>query len=106
MGFADRLSKRRHFDRLVVIFCIRWYVKYKLRYRDLVEMTSEQGLMHCLPHAHMLGDLFYPGVRKTMHNYSKPVVRPRRVDKTYSEVKGQWDYFCRAVDKEGRTVDS
>jgi len=28
-----------------------------------------------------------------------------RMDETYVKVKGQWTYFYRAVDKEGRTLD-
>jgi transposase-like protein len=47
MAFADHLFKRRHFDRLVIILCVlcvRWYVRFKLSYRDLVEMMAERGL--------------------------------------------------------------
>jgi transposase-like protein len=32
------------FDRLVIILCIRWYVRYKPSYRDLVELMAERGL--------------------------------------------------------------
>ena len=28
----------RHFDRDVIILCVRWYLCYKLSFRDLVEM--------------------------------------------------------------------
>jgi hypothetical protein len=28
----------RHFDRQIIILCVRWYVSYKLSYRDLVEI--------------------------------------------------------------------
>jgi transposase-like protein len=34
----------RHFDREVIILCVRWYLRYKLSFRDLVEMMSERGL--------------------------------------------------------------
>ena len=44
MTFADYLFKRRHFDRLIITLCVRWYVRYKLSYRDLVEMMAERGL--------------------------------------------------------------
>jgi transposase-like protein len=36
--------KGRHFDREVVILCVRWYLRFKLRLRDLVEMMAERGL--------------------------------------------------------------
>jgi transposase-like protein len=44
MSYADHLFKRRHFDRLIIILCVRWYVRFKLSYRDLVEMMAERGL--------------------------------------------------------------
>jgi hypothetical protein len=38
------LFKGRHFDRQVIILCVRWYLSYKLSSRDLVEMMAERGL--------------------------------------------------------------
>jgi hypothetical protein len=40
----DELFKGRHFDREVVVQCVRWYLRFKLSYRDLVEMMAERGL--------------------------------------------------------------
>jgi transposase-like protein len=34
----------RHFDQEVIILCVRWYLRFKLSLRDLVEMMSERGL--------------------------------------------------------------
>jgi len=34
----------RHFDREVIILCVRWYLCFKLSFRDLVEMVVERGL--------------------------------------------------------------
>ena len=31
----------RHFDREVIILCVRWYLCYKLSFRDLVEMMAD-----------------------------------------------------------------
>jgi len=42
---TDRLSMGRHFDRTIVILCVWWHLRYKLRLRDLVEMLAEQGLV-------------------------------------------------------------
>jgi transposase-like protein len=33
-----------HFDREVTNPCVRWYLRYKLSLRDLVEMMVERGL--------------------------------------------------------------
>jgi transposase-like protein len=29
-----------HFDREVIILCVRWYLRYKLTFRDLAEMIA------------------------------------------------------------------
>jgi transposase-like protein len=41
---VEELFKGRHFDRRIVILCVRWYLRYKLSLRDLVEMMAERGL--------------------------------------------------------------
>jgi hypothetical protein len=40
----DELFKGRHFDREVVVLCVRWHLRFKLSYRDLVEIMAERGL--------------------------------------------------------------
>jgi transposase-like protein len=35
---------RRAFDVDVIEFCVRWYISYRLSYRDLVEMMAERGV--------------------------------------------------------------
>ncbi len=41
---SPSLFHGRHFDRSIIILCVRWYITYKLSYRDLVEMMAERGL--------------------------------------------------------------
>ena len=40
----DDLFKGRHFDREIIILCVRWYLRFKLSFRDLVEMIAERGI--------------------------------------------------------------
>lgn len=40
----DGLFNGRHFDREVIILCVRWYLRYKLSFRDLAELMAERGL--------------------------------------------------------------
>ena len=40
----DELFKGRHFEREIVVLCVRWYLRFKLSLRDLVEMMAERGL--------------------------------------------------------------
>jgi hypothetical protein len=40
----DDVFKGRHFDREIIILCVRWYLRFKLSFRDLVEMMAERGI--------------------------------------------------------------
>ena len=40
----EDLLKGRHFDREIIILCVRWYLRFKLSFRDLVEMMAERGI--------------------------------------------------------------
>jgi len=37
----DELFEGRHFDREIIVLCVRWYLRFKLSFRDLVEMMTE-----------------------------------------------------------------
>ena len=37
------MFKGRHFDRSVILLCIRWYLAYDLSLRDLEEMMADVG---------------------------------------------------------------
>ena len=41
---VDELFAGRHFDAEIVVLCVRWYLSFKLSYRDLVSMMSERGI--------------------------------------------------------------
>ena len=45
-GFValEDLFKGRHFDREIVVLCVRWYLSFKLSFRDLVAMMGERGV--------------------------------------------------------------
>jgi transposase-like protein len=37
------LFKGRHFDRGIIVLCVRWYLRFKLSSLDLVQMMAERG---------------------------------------------------------------
>jgi transposase-like protein len=39
------LFKGRHFNHLLIIQAVRWYVTYKLSYRDVCDLMAERGVM-------------------------------------------------------------
>jgi len=40
----SKLFKRCHFDSTIIILCVRWYLTYKLSYRDLVAIMAERNM--------------------------------------------------------------
>ena len=101
----DELFKGRHFDREIIVLCVRWYLRYKLSFRDLVEMMAERGLS--LAHTTIMGWIqrYVPEFEKRWSRFARLAGRSWRVDETYVKIKGGWTYLYRAVDKEGKTVD-
>jgi len=39
----------RHFDREIIVLCVRWYLRSKLSLRDLVEMMAERSCILHIP---------------------------------------------------------
>lgn len=103
--FNSTLFKHRHFNHSIIVLCVRWYITYKLSYRDLVEMMDERGVI--LAHTTILRwvQRYVPEFATHWNCYARPVGTSWRVDETYIRVRGKWTYLYRAVDKHGLTVD-
>ena len=104
LGLED-LFKGRHFDREVIVLCVRWYLRFKLSFRDLVEMMEERGLS--IAHTTIMRWLrhYAPEFKRRWNRFAQPAGASWRVDETYVKVRGEWVYLYRAVDRSGNTVD-
>ena len=99
------LFKRCHFDQGIILLCVRWYLAYKLSYRDLRAILAERGID--LAHTTIMRwvQRYAPEFTKRWQWYARPVGRSWRIDETYIKIKGNWAYLYRRVDKEGQTID-
>jgi transposase-like protein len=101
----DDLFKGCHFEREIIIICVRWCLRFKLSFRDLVEMMAERGIS--LTHTTIMRWIacYVLEFEKRWNRFACRTGTSWRVDETYVKIKGRWAYLYRAVDKEGKTVD-
>jgi transposase-like protein len=94
----EELFGGRHFDREIIILCVRWYLRYKLSLRDLVEMMAERGLS--LAHTTILRWVrrYTPEFVKRWNRFATPAGRSWRVDESVSRTQAR---ACGAVLKMG-----
>ena len=80
----EDLFAGRHFERNVIIHCVRWYLRYKLSLRDLVEMMAERGLS--LAHTTIMRWVkrFTPEFVKRWNRFAIPTGQSWRVDESVS----------------------
>jgi transposase-like protein len=95
----------RHFDCEVIILCVRWYLRFRLSFRDLVEMMAERGLSMAHTTIMRWVQHYAPEFERRWNRFALPAGASWRVDETYVKVRGKWVYLYRAVDRAGNTVE-
>ncbi|WP_342048535.1 IS6 family transposase [Bacillus sp. OTU530] len=97
--------KWKHYEPEIILHVVRWYLRYSLSLRDLVEMMEERGI--CVAHTTIMRWVhqYGPELDKRIRPYLRRTNDSWRVNETYIKVKGQWMYLYRAVDFEGNTID-
>jgi transposase, IS6 family len=89
----------------VISLAVRWYLRYRLSYRDVEELLAERGVT--VDHV-----TIYRWVQRFTQEFIE-AARPCRhapggrwfVDETYVKVAGQWTYLYRAVDQHDQVID-
>ena len=102
----DPIYGGRRFQSEIVELCVRWYLTYRLSYRDLVAMMAERGVRVSHTTIFRWVQQYVPEFDRRWSRYATPVHSSWRMDKTAISVRGGLLYLYRAVDKFGKTVDS
>src|SRR3712207_4357303 len=99
------MFKGRHFDRSVILLCIRWYLAYNVSLRNLEEMMAERGISvdHATVHRWVIR--YSPALLERFNRRKRAATRRWHVDETYIKVRGRWTYLYRAIDSNGDTVE-
>jgi transposase-like protein len=99
------MFKGRHFDRSVILLCVRWYLAYSLSLRDLEEMMAERGIAvdHATIHRWIVRHS--PKLLEQFNKRKRAVTGRWHMDETYIKVRGRWLYLYRAIDSNGATVE-
>jgi transposase, IS6 family len=102
---ASNPFKWRHYPGDIILWCVRWYLRFPISFAHMAEMALERGLpIHssCIwrwvqIYGQELDRRCRPRLKRTNKSY--------RVDETYIRIKGQDRYLYRAVDSTGQTGD-
>ena len=78
----DAIYRRRRFAREVIEGCARWYLTYRLSYRDLAALMAEWGVH--VSHTSIMRWVYQyvPEYEKRWNRRAKPVGSSWRVDET------------------------
>jgi putative transposase len=97
--------KGRHFDRSVILLCVRWYLAYNLSLRNLEEMMAERGISVDHATIHRWTVHYAPLLVEQFNRRKRAVTRRWHVDETYIKVRGRSMYLYRAINSSGDTVE-
>ncbi len=99
------MFKGRHFDRSVILLCVRWYLAYNLSLRNLEEMMAERGIAVDHATVHRWTIHYAPLLMERLNRRKRAVTGRWHMDETYIKVRGRWMYLYRAIDSNGDTVE-
>lgn len=90
----------------VIALAVRWYVRYRLSYADVVEWFAEHGLVVNRSTVYRCVQRFLPLFQEAARAHRRSVGMKWRVDETYTRLNGKWTDIYRAIDQDGQVVDA
>jgi len=93
------------FPKDVILYAVFFYVRYGVSYRDVEEIFAERNVKVDHSTLNRWVIKYSSSLALAAKKNKRAVATSWRMDETYIQVKGQWVYLYRAVDKLGDTVD-
>src|SRR5918998_1976788 len=90
----------------VIALAVRWYIRYRLSYADVVEWLAERGLVVERSTVYRWVQRFLPLFQSAARAHRQTAGSTWRVDETYTRLNGRWTYIYRAIDQDGQVVDA
>lgn len=102
----DATYRGRRFPAETIELCVRWYITYRLSYRDLVAMMAERGIV--VSHTTIMRWVLrhVPEYERRWARFARSPGSSWRMDETAVAVRGGRHYLYRAVDRRGKSVAS
>jgi transposase-like protein len=102
----DPIYRSRRFTPETIELCVRWYLTYRLSYRDLAAMMAERGT--AVSHTTILRWVlrYVPEYERRWARFALPTGTSWRMDETVVRVRGGPHWLYRAVDRNGKSVHS
>jgi transposase, IS6 family len=97
--------KGRHYERELILYCVRWYLQSPLSYQQLADMVTERGLPVVKSTIWEWVQAYAPEIKKRAFQYLKNTSKSHKVDETQIKVQGRTKYLYRAIDYHGDTLD-
>lgn len=97
--------KWRHYPGDIILWCVRWYLRFPLSFVHMAEMALERGLFIDPSCIWRWVQIYGPELDKRSRPHLKHTNKSYRVDETYIRIKGLDRYLYRAVDSTGQTID-
>src|SRR3712207_1018048 len=89
----------------VILWAVRWYLRFPVSYRDLEAMLADRGIEVDHVSLYRWVQRFAPELEERVRRHLRPCRGPWHVDETFVRVGGRWRYLYRAVDGTGQTID-
>jgi putative transposase len=94
----------------VIVLVVLWRLRYRLTLQDLSEMVLQRGIV--VSHEAVrdweakLTPILADELRCRRHGKGGARSRHWHVDETFLQVRGRWAYLDRAIDRDGRLIDT